>query len=89
MSAYEPYSGDTFSIPLNKPTKIPLLSGVNTLFADEDVTLDVKYEKVETVEGNDITITGAMANSNGEMIVKANPNIQKGTSAEWVGGAGY
>lgn len=38
---YEPYQGDTYTIPYNTPTKIPLLDGVNTFFADEDVNIQV------------------------------------------------
>lgn len=55
---YEPYQGDTYTIPYNTPTKIPLLNGVNSIFANEDVQLDVLYEKSESATPlpTDITV---------------------------------
>ncbi|MDD3304238.1 MAG: hypothetical protein PHP54_04905 [Clostridia bacterium] len=39
---YEKYQGETYTIKSNTPTKIPLLDGCNTLFA-ENGTIKVKY----------------------------------------------
>lgn len=54
---YEPYQGDTYTILYNTPTKIPLLNGVNTFFADEDVQLDIRYEKSESTTPLETDIT--------------------------------
>lgn len=53
---YEPYQGETFTISPNTPTKIPLLNGVNTFFADEDVMLTVQYQKAENAQAEDTDI---------------------------------
>ena len=47
--SYEPYQGDTYTIPYNTPIKIPLLNGVNTFFADEDVDVTITHSKANVI----------------------------------------
>ena len=52
---YEPYNGNTYTLTANTPYKIPVLSGCNTVFADNG-NIHVEYRKKSTATALDTDI---------------------------------
>lgn len=73
---YEEYSGETYSLVADTPTQIPLLEGINTVFATTNgILLNVTYTKADTAESEESDslslvsakcVSGTLTSSKGE-----------------------